>query len=121
MSEEEHAAITLTDANFDQEVMKFPGVVFVDFWAAWCGPCLLMAPRIEELARKYASNPNVKIAKMDVDAELQTSQALRILSLPTFKVYVNGQEVDEFVGAVNIEVLDQIITRALSQITAKVA
>jgi thioredoxin 1 len=108
-----HAAITLTDDNFAQEVKQFPGVVLVDFWAAWCGPCLQMAPRIEELAQEYAGNNNVKVAKLDVDANIATAQEYGVMSLPTFLVYVNGQDVASIIGAGPKENLKNAIEQAL--------
>lgn len=121
MSEETHAAVTLTDANFEEEVLNFPGLVLVDFWAAWCGPCIAMAPIVEKLAAKYADNAQVKVAKLDVDAQMETSQAYRILSLPTFKVFIGGQAVSEMVGASNEVVLEKMITDALPQLAVKKA
>lgn len=121
MSEEPHAAVTLTDANFQEEVLNFSGLVLVDFWAGWCGPCIAMAPIVEKLAAKYAGNPQVKVAKLDVDAQMETSQAYRILSLPTFKVFINGQPVSEMVGASNEVILEKMITDALPQLAVKKA
>ena len=116
MSEETHAAITLTDASFTAEVTEFKGVVLVDFWAAWCGPCQMMAPRIEELAKNYAGNGKVKVGKLNVDEQEQTGMKLRIMSLPTFKVFLNGEEVDEVIGATSQQTLEQVIEKYLPQV-----
>lgn len=113
---EQHAALTLTDDNFATEVKEFPGVVLVDFWAAWCGPCLMMAPRVEEIAVKYKENKNVKIAKLDVDTHTVTGQEYGIMSLPTFKVFVNGQDVADVIGAVPTQKLEEAIQQALTQV-----
>lgn len=110
-----HAALTLTDANFEQEVASFPGIVLVDFWAAWCGPCLAMAPHVDALAKKYADNPKVKVGKMDVDSNEQTSMAYRVMSLPTFKVFVGGQEVAENGGIISPDMLESMITQVMAQ------
>lgn len=109
-------ALQLTDQTF-QEVISFPGVTLVDFWAAWCGPCRAMAPHIETLAVKYKDNAQVNIAQMDIEAEPETSQALRILSIPCFKYFVNGKEVDQVVGVNPIQELEAHIQKALNALT----
>ena len=108
-----HHALVLTDANFADEVAKFDGVVLVDFWASWCHPCLVMAPFVDELAGKHAGNAAVKVAKLDVDANEQTSMEHRVLSLPTFKVFRNGELVDELIGQVTLETLEDLLKRVL--------
>ena len=114
----EHAAVTLTDANFAAEVKNFKGVVLVDFWAGWCQPCLMMAPMVEELAKKYAGNAQVKVAKLDVDANTATSQEYSVMSLPTFLVYVNGQDVASVIGAGPVTRLDAAIQKGLQELAA---
>ena len=111
-----HAALTLTDENFATEVKQFNGVVLVDFWASWCPPCIAMGPRIEELAQKYASNPKVKIAKLDADAQPATAQEYGIMSLPTFLFFVNGQDVDVVNGLVPPQKLEEAIQKALQKV-----
>lgn len=111
MEDTPHAAVQLTDATFDQEVTSFDGVVLVDFWAEWCGPCKVMEPRIEELAAKYKGNPGVKIAKINVDENEQVSMNQHVLSLPTFKIFHKGEVIDEVIGARPAEELEQLITR----------
>jgi len=110
-----HSAVTLTDANFTAEVKTFNGIVLVDFWAEWCGPCKIMGPEIEKLAQKYAGNPLIKVGKLDVDANQETAMEYRILSLPTFKIFRNGQVIDEMIGAVGSQELDKMLTRLLPQ------
>ena len=110
-----HAALTLTDANFDQEVHQFKGVVLVDFWATWCPPCIQMGPRVEELAEMYAGNPMVKVGKLDVDADEKTSMQYRVMSLPTFKIFAGGAVVDEVIGMSPTEALKAAIEKALTQ------
>lgn len=87
----------LNDANFDQEVLKSNIPVLVDFWAAWCGPCRMVGPIIEELANDYQGK--VKMTKLDVDANPQKSGQFGIRSIPTMMIFKNGQIVDTLIGA----------------------
>ena len=113
-----HTAATFTDQNFAQEVEGFAGVTLVDYWAAWCGPCHIMAPHIEALAQKYATNDMVKVGKLDVDANQETSMKYHILSLPTFKIFSNGEVIDEVIGAVAPGTLEQALERAVASARA---
>ncbi|MBU6389563.1 thioredoxin [Patescibacteria group bacterium] len=112
---EEETAITLTSANFDSEVLQFPGVVLVDFWATWCPPCRIMAPHVENLVEKYKGNQKVKIGKLDVDENNDISERYRVLSIPTFKVFVAGEPLDQRIGAVAPSELDSMIEQALAK------
>ena len=103
---ENHSALTLTDSNFDQEVLQFDGAVLVDFWAAWCGPCQMMAPRVEALAAKLAGNAKIKVGKLNVDENEETAMHYRIMSLPTFKIFKQGEEVAEIIGGQPIEQIE---------------
>ncbi|MCC2631381.1 MAG: thioredoxin [Patescibacteria group bacterium] len=114
---EEHAYVTLTTDNFEEEVLKFPGVVLVDFWASWCNPCRAMAPHIEALAEKHKGNPQVKIAKLDVDAHSEISNQYQVLSIPTFKVFAKGEVVDQKVGVVPAPVLESAVDNAFTALT----
>ena len=89
---------TLTDENFEVEVIKSDIPVRVDFWAPWCGPCKMMAPVLEELATSFAGK--LKIAKLDVDEETHRELAMkyRIQSIPALKFFRNGEVVKDFVG-----------------------
>ena len=86
-----------TDANFESEVLKSDSPVLVDFWAAWCGPCKMIAPVIEELAGEL--DGKVKIGKLDVDANQQTMRAYGVRSIPTLMIFKNGERVDTLIGA----------------------
>lgn len=90
-------AVELTDENFEQEVIRYPGVVFVDSYAVWCGPCRAVSKHVEELSQEYAGR--VKICKLDTDKNPRTADKYNIRSIPTFMVFVNGQKVTETKGA----------------------
>ncbi|MBV9339438.1 MAG: thioredoxin [Acidobacteria bacterium] len=88
--------IEMTDASFDQEVLKSETPVLVDFWAAWCGPCRAIAPIVDELASEYAGK--IKVAKMDVDRNNATPMRYGVRSIPTLLVFKGGQVQEQIVG-----------------------
>ncbi|OGY41349.1 MAG: thioredoxin [Candidatus Buchananbacteria bacterium RBG_13_39_9] len=98
------ADIKLTSANFEEEVLKSNVPILVDFWAEWCGPCKMMVPILEQLAKDMEGRP-VKIAKCNVDENQDLAQKYEIMSIPAFKIFKNGQMVDEWVGAQTLESL----------------
>lgn len=98
------------DNNFEQEVEKEAGLVLVDFWATWCGPCRMIAPIIDELSNEM---PQVKFAKVDVDQNPNTSSKYRITSIPTLMVFKAGEVVDTIVGFRPKQELEQILRRNL--------
>jgi len=89
--------ILLSDASFSSEISKYPLMV-VDFWAAWCGPCRMVAPIIEQLAKEYAGR--VAFGKINVDENPLTSGEFEVQSIPTLLIFRNGEAVDGIVGAV---------------------
>ena len=89
--------ILLSDASFSSEISKYPLMV-VDFWAAWCGPCRMVAPIIEQLAKEYAGR--VAFGKLNVDENPLTSNEFEVQSIPTLLIFRNGEAVDEIIGAV---------------------
>jgi thioredoxin 1 len=90
--------VHLTDDNFQSEVLNSSQPVLVDFWAAWCGPCRMIAPMIEELANDY--DGKVKIGKLDVDNNQRVAMQYGIRSIPALLVFQNGKVVDQIIGAI---------------------
>ena len=91
------APITVTDATFNQTVQQHR-LMLIDCWAPWCGPCQIIAPVIDEIAKDYAGK--VVFGKLNVDENPQTSERFGVFSIPTLLVIKNGSEVDRIVGAV---------------------
>ena len=89
--------VDVTDQTFNHEVISHPGLVLVDCWAPWCGPCKMIAPVLEQLAEEYKGR--VKIAKLNVDENPATSSNYAIQSIPTMLIFKNGDQVNKLVGA----------------------
>jgi thioredoxin 1 len=89
--------LVVTDLNFKAEILESDKVALVDFWAAWCGPCMMLGPVIEELAGDYAGK--AVIAKLNVDENPNTAAQYGIRSIPSLLVFKNGQVVDQMLGA----------------------
>jgi thioredoxin 1 len=103
--------VTVTHSNFDAEVLKSAVPVVADFWAEWCGPCKMVAPVLRELANQYKDR--IKIAKIDVDAEMELAEQFDIRSIPTILVFSKGTMVKKQVGAVPRQVLEKMIKEVL--------
>ncbi|HXN56485.1 MAG TPA: thioredoxin [Myxococcales bacterium] len=103
--------MTITDQNFQTEVLGSEVPVLVDFWATWCGPCRSIAPAVEELAKQYAGK--IKVGKLDIDAHQDVPQKYSIMSIPTLMMFKGGQLADQVVGNVGKAKLEEMIKRSL--------
>ena len=101
---------TITDANFEAEVLKSPVPVLVDFWAPWCGPCRTMSPIVEELAGEIYS-AKLKIGTCNVDENGEAAQTYGIMSVPTFLVFKGGQVVEQISGSMEKEALKERVMK----------
>lgn len=100
------SAIVITKANFSETVLEAEGTVLIDFWASWCGPCRMLSPIIEEVA---AAHPEVKVGKINVDEEQDLAQEYGIMSIPTLLVFKNGEKVNESIGVIPKEKIEEMI------------
>ena len=100
--------VTVEDSTFDQLVGRY-NLMVVDCWAPWCGPCLMVAPVVEELARSYVGK--VVFGKLNVDENPQTAGRFSIMSIPTLLIMKNGREVDRIIGAVPKQVIESNIRK----------
>ncbi|NLD43514.1 MAG: thioredoxin, partial [Chloroflexi bacterium] len=103
--------VYVTDATFEQEVLKSEQPVLVDFWAPWCGPCRMVAPVVEELAEEF--DGKMVFAKMNTDENPTTPSKLGIRGIPTLVVYIKGEEVDRWIGFAAKSVLHRKIEAVL--------
>jgi thioredoxin 1 len=90
--------VEVNASTWDQEVLKADGLVMVDFWAIWCGPCRMIAPTVEEIAKEYSGK--LKVCKLNTDENPDIASRYKIMGIPTLMFFKNGEKVDQIVGAV---------------------
>ena len=108
--------IPITDATFEQEVLKSDVPVLVDFWAPWCGPCKMIAPVLEEIARD--NEGKLKITKLNVDENQRSAGQFGVMSIPTMILFHNGSAIGQLVGFRPKAELQRILDQALAQLAA---
>jgi len=102
----------ITDADFDSHVLKSDKPVLLDFWAPWCGPCKVMLPVMEELAKQYEGK--VEIVKMNVDENTEVPGKFNVMSIPTFIIFNKGEAVKSFVGVRSKEDIQKDLDEVLA-------
>ena len=102
--------VHVTDASFDEDVLS-GGLVLVDFWAEWCGPCKMIAPVLDEIAQEYQGQ--IKVCKMDVDANTDTPAKLGIRGIPTLMIFKDGESAATKVGALSKAQLEEFVKSAM--------
>jgi len=100
-----------TDQNFAAEVLKSDKPVLVDFWAAWCAPCRMMAPAVEAIAAEYADR--VKVGKLDVDENQSVTSRYQIRSIPTLLLFKSGEVQEQYVGVTSKDMLARMLEKYL--------
>jgi len=103
--------LNVTDQTFESEVLKANEPVLVDFWAAWCGPCRMIAPSVEAIAQEYAGR--AKVAKVNVDENQATPATYNIRGIPTLLLFKGGQVREQLVGAASKDVIEGLLKKHL--------
>ena len=101
----------VTDANFEQEILECPLPALVDFWAAWCGPCRIIGPIVEEIAEEYKDR--ARVTKMNVDDNVNTPARYGVRGIPALLLFKNGELVDQIIGAVPKAQVVSLLEKAL--------
>jgi thioredoxin 1 len=102
---------SVTDATFEQLVLKSDKPVLVDFWAEWCGPCRVVGPILEDISKE---RQDITILKLDVDANQNTAMQYNVMSIPTMILFKNGQPVDQLVGAMPKDPINRKINEVVA-------
>jgi thioredoxin 1 len=103
--------INVSDSDFEEKVLKSETPVLVDFWAAWCGPCKMAEPVLEELSDGYKDK--VTIAKLDVDKNLKTTEQFGVMSIPTTVLFKDGKEIGRQIGFAGKQAFEDLIKKGL--------
>lgn len=103
--------LEITDQNFQSEVLDAKGVVLVDFWAVWCGPCRALAPYVEQIAEEYAGK--VKVGKLDTEANPDTAAQMGVMAIPTLLFFKDGQIRQKMTGLVSKSKIAQMLDTLL--------
>lgn len=100
------SVVTITKSNFEEEVLKEKGTVLLDFWAAWCAPCKMLSPVIDEVAEELS---DVKVVKVNIDEERELAMQFNVMSIPTLIVFKDGKETERSVGVMSKEEVKNIL------------
>ncbi|MBR1812771.1 MAG: thioredoxin [Lachnospiraceae bacterium] len=100
------SVVTITESNFEKEVLQSDKPVLLDFWATWCGPCKMLSPVVDQIAEE---NSAIKVGKVNVDDEQELAGRFNIMSIPTLLVFKNGQMVNQSVGVIPKERILQLV------------
>lgn len=100
------AVIEITRDNFEQEVSEYKGTVLLDFWAAWCGPCRMLSPRVDEIAEE---RKDIKVGKVNVDDQMELAMTHKVVNIPTLVVIKDGKPVNRSVGAISKEEILELL------------
>ncbi len=106
-----NSTVELTDQNFEQEVLKSDKPVLVDFWAAWCAPCRMVAPTVEAIAQEYMGR--AKVGKLNVDENLSVTSRYNVRGIPTLMLFKDGQVQEQWVGATSKDVIVKMLDKHL--------
>ena len=106
------SAAAVTDVSFEQDVLKSEKLVLVDFWAPWCGPCRMVAPIVDEIAKEF--DGKIKVFKLNTDENPNVASQYGIRSIPTLMLFRRGEKVDTIVGAVPKSTLEKTIEKHLA-------